>query len=228
MKLFAFFLSLPLLCAFKFHPMSQSLDLGEGKKSSQFIVENDSTENMAIELTVKERKMDVNGKEELPATSKLSIFPPQMIIPPKEKRTVRVLYNGPEKIPSEESYRVVAEQLPLNVNQKKKGTGIQMLMKYMAAFYVTPPNASPRVSVEIISSENGKLSFKVRNTGNKHQIIYKPKLTFRSKSEKWSLAENDLQGFVGENVLAGSERIFTVSYAKRIPLDSEITLKLEE
>lgn len=216
------------LFSFKFSPMSQSLVLEGNNKSAQFQVENDTAESMGIELTVKERIMNSEGKEELPATSELSIFPPQMIIPPKEKRTIRVLWNGPGKIPSERSFRVVAEQLPLNVNKKKSGTGIQMLMKYMAAFYVSPPDAEPEVKVSYLGTADKKLSFKIINSGTGHQIIYKPKLTFKKGSDKWVLEEKDLVGFAGENVLAKSERIFKVTSNLKIPQDAEVSLKLEK
>lgn len=208
--------------------MSQSLELSENRKSAQFTVENESNEKMAIELTVKERRMNSDGKEELPPTSELSIFPPQMIIPPKEKRTVRVMWNGPGKISSEKSFRVIAEQLPLDVDKKKKGTGIQMLMKYMAAFYVTPPDAKADLGTTLISSLPGKLVFKVTNSGMRHQIIYKPKLTFRKGSNKIILGTKELKGFAGENILSKSERFFSIEYPGQIPEGSEVSLKLED
>lgn len=228
MKLLSLLLTLPLLYSFKFNPMSQSLELSEGKKTAQFTVENDTAENMAIELSVKERKMDHHGKEELPATTELSIFPPQIIIPPKEKRTIRVLWNGGLDIPVERSFRVVAEQLPLNVDKKKRGTGIQMLMNYMAAFYVTPANAEAKINASVESVKNGEITLKVQNTGNKHQIIYRPELTFKKASKKWTFKEKDLAGFAGENVLAKSERIFSLKTKEQIPADAEVSLKLEE
>ncbi len=229
MNFLLIFALLPLILAFKFTPMSQSLELAEGVKSSQFLVENDSAENMAIELSVKERKMNRLGKEELPGTTELSIFPPQIIIPAKEKRTIRVLWNGPSKIETEKAFRVVAEQLPLNVNGKvKKGTGIQMLMKYMAAFYITPPDAESKIKVILESAKNGKITFAILNTGNKHQIIYKPVMTFKKGSKKWTLTSKELAGISGENVLAKSERSFTINSAELIPENAEVSLKIED
>lgn len=228
MKLVLILLSLLFTLSFKFNPMSQSLELSEGKKSAQFTIENDTAESMAIELTVKERKMDVNGKEELPATSEISIFPPQIIIPAKEKRTVRVVWNGPQEISSEKSFRVIAEQLPLNVQKKKRGTGIQMLMKYMAAFYVTPADAQAEIKVSLVEVKDKEISIKVDNTGKAHKIMYRPKLTFKKGKDKWIIEQKDLKGFSGENVLANSSRIFKLKTEKKIPADSEVSLKVEE
>src|SRR5690606_3040109 len=111
---------LPLLWSFSFSPMSQSIELGEKQKGTQFMITNDGEEKLAIELTVRERRMDPHGKETLPETKEITIFPPQMIIPPKEKRTVRVNWSGPKDIETERSFRVIAEQLPLKVDEKTK------------------------------------------------------------------------------------------------------------
>lgn len=228
MKLLIVILSLPFLCAFKFNPMSQAIELDSGKKSVQFIAENETAENMAIEFTVKERKMDELGKEELPDTKQVSIFPPQVIIPAKEKRTIRVNWNGPGDIPKELAFRVIAEQLPLNVNGKKQASGIQMLMRYMAALYVTPKNVEPKISASIQSSTSTELKVLVKNEGSKHQVLSKPTLILNKSGKKWVLKEKDLQGLQGENVLAGAQRVFTLKARETYPADAEANLKVEE
>lgn len=258
MRILLIFFSIPLLFSFKFNPMSQSLELAEGRKSSQFTVENDTDQKMAIELTVKERKMDLIGNEKHPATSDLSIFPPQIIIPPKEKRTVRVSWNGPADLKVEKPYRVIAEQMNVKVDDKTKNqTGIDIKMIYMAAFYIAPKDIEAKLSASIDKSEEAKkmlidfeqmkhdaafknqkvkppftfkpgLLVKVSNTGSKHKILMKPKLTFTKGSEKWVLEEKDLEGFAGENVLAESERVFNIKTKKNIPSDAEVSLKVEK
>ena len=80
-----------------------------------------------------------------------------MIIPPKEKRAVRVSYSGPGNLTKEKAYRVIAEQLPVKVDDKtKRRSGIQMLMKYLAALYVTPDNADAKVDISEIKSGEKK------------------------------------------------------------------------
>ena len=76
----------------------------------------------------------------------------------------------------------------------------------MAALYVTPKDAKANISSQIISASNSILSVAITNSGNKHQILLNPVLTFEKGSQKWTLKEKDLQGFAGENVLAGQKR----------------------
>lgn len=228
MRFLIFFLTLPFLWSFKFNPMSQSIELNQNNKAAQFLLENDSAESMAIELTVVERQMDENGKEVLPKTKELTIFPPQMVIPSKEKRTIRVSWVGAPELVSEKSYRVIAEQLPLNVDEKtKRRSGIQMLMKYMAALYVTPVGAEPKLSTSIEAVEKDGVILMIENSGSQHKILSNPTVIFE-QDRKMTFKAGELVGLAGENVLAHSKRRFKVKSATAIKKDSKVTLKIEE
>lgn len=209
--------------------MSQSIDLGSKQKSAQFQISNESNEKIAVELTVKERILDGEGKEMLPDTKEITIFPPQMIIPPKEKRTVRVNYNGDTAITSEKAFRVIAEQLPLKVDEKtKKKSGIQMLMKYMAALYVTPDGAEANIQVVSYEFKNGSIELVVKNSGSKHQILLDPVLSFEASGKKVGLQGKDLEGFAGENVLAESQRVLKIKSNPTVPHKANVTLKIND
>jgi fimbrial chaperone protein len=220
---------LPFLFGFTFNPMSQSIDLGENQKSAQFLLENETTEKQAIELTVKVRSMDENGKETQVDTKEISIFPPALIIPPKEKRTIRVNYNGEKDFKVEKSYRVIAEQLSVKVDEKqKRRSGIQMLMRYVAALYVTPKDAESKVNIVSYESTTEGLRLSIENTGNKHQIMADPTLTLIQKEKKKTFKGQELNGFAGENVLAQSKRLFVLKNIKDTMKGTEATLKFNE
>lgn len=222
-------LVLPLLFAFNFSPMSQSIEVGSGRNGSQFLIENDGPANIAVELTVKERKMDEEGEESLIDTKDVSVFPPQIIIPPNEKRTIRVTLNGNPDLKSEKNYRVIAEQLPLKVDPKTKDqAGIQMLMKFVAALYATPSGVKSDVSVVSQKSDGKLLEILVENKGAKHQLLNNPVLKYLHNGKKGELKTNDLQGLAGENVLAGQKRLFSIKSAVIIPEDAKLDLKFND
>lgn len=229
MKLLLLLVIFPFIVAFNFNPMSQSIELGENQKTAQYLIENDSTESMAIELSVRGRMMDENGKEELPKVGEMTIFPPQMIIPPKEKRTIRVTYNGDKGIQTEKAYRVIAEQLPLSVDSKqKKKSGIQMLMRYMAALYVSPKDTEASLSAEIVSTNKGNLNLKITNSGHRHKVLINPVFTFKKGKNKWSIKAEELKGVAGENVLAKTHRLFNLKTKEPIPAGASVTIKVNE
>jgi fimbrial chaperone protein len=228
MNLVFIFLFIPLVFAFKFHPMSQSIELGEKQRAVQFWLENDSDEKLGIELTVTERIMDENGKETLPPSSELTIFPPQVIIPPKEKRAVRVTWMGEDNLKIEKAFRVIAEQLPVKVGKTTTRSGIQMLMKYMAALYVNPANTKSDVTVVSVKNVGQKLSVTLKNKGNRHQIIAKPVLTLKSSSGKKILKDKEMVGLAGENVLAESQRTFLLPLGIKVENNVEAVLEFED
>ena len=221
--------TLPFLLAFTFTPMSQSIDLGEKQKAAQFLLENNTTEKMAVELTVRERSMDINGVETQTETKEMTVFPPQMIIPPGEKRTIRVNWNGAATLPVEKNFRVIAEQLGLKVDEKTKNkSGIQMLMKYVAALYVTPDNAGPELSVAAQKSDGKTLELTLENKGAMHQILGEPHVTYEEEGKKKTLKPQDLKGLPGENVLAQTKRTFRIPSSVKIPADSKVSIKVND
>lgn len=87
-SLFVFIFSF-IICnayAFKFSPMSITINPNSGERSTVAYLENDSSSPIAIQITLARREMDVNGNETYPeANDELQAYPSQMIIPPYEK-----------------------------------------------------------------------------------------------------------------------------------------------
>lgn len=222
-------LILPLLYSFAFSPMSQSIEVGSGKRGAQFLVENDSNTNTAVELTVKERVMDQDGKETLKETSDITILPPQIIIPPGEKRTIRVNYMNKDLPAVEKNYRVIAEQLPLNVDPKTKNqAGIKMLMKYVAALYVSPADTKSELKVISYSTNGEEMKLTLENTGARHQLLTNPKIKFLHDGKKGEIKASELPGLAGENVLAGHKRNFIIKTKQTIPAGARVEIRVDD
>lgn len=205
-----YFLFLPLLFGFTFTPMSQTIELARGQKEAQFLLDNPTSEPMAVVLTLAERIQKSDGQEENPKTQELAIFPPQLILPPKEKRTIRVQWLG-EKPKIEKAFRVIAEQLPLKVDGKKqKGSGIKMLMRYKAALYVNPGDTEASVVIRSIVADPSGVTVTLENTGSQHRPLLNPKLIVTVNKKSVELSGQELKGLAGENILAGATRVFKV------------------
>lgn len=219
-------LALPFLVAFSFSPMSQSIELGDGQKQVQFIVENPTGEPMAVEIGLRDRIQKEDGSEDQPASKDIAAFPPQLIIPPKEKRTVRVSFMG-SKPTTEKAYRVVAEQLPVDVNGvRQKGSGIKMLLKYVAALYVNPGNT--KADLKVVSIQVGsELKITLENKGSLHAPLVNPQLTLKKGSKKILLKDGQLKGLAGENVLAGARRVFSIPAVSGVDATFEGSIKVD-
>lgn len=141
------------ISAFKLSPMSQSLYPERGEQHLIFSVQNQSSEPIAVELSVAERKMDEWGKETYPEVEdQFIIFPDQIIVKAGQKRSVKVTYLGNKKVAQEKSFRLIAEQLPIEVANQDKGkrTNIRILLKYVAALYITPKKAKSNLILNLL------------------------------------------------------------------------------
>jgi fimbrial chaperone protein len=206
--------------------MSQSIDPNAKIKQGQLLLDNSTDKPMAIEIRAALRVQKPDGTEEMPDTSELMVYPPQLIVPAKEKRTVRIQWTG--QAPSgEKAFRIIAEQLPLEVEeQKTKKTGIKMLLKYIAAFYVTPAESRAKVELEGIEAKE-QLLVTVSNSGSKHQLLQNAVLSLKGANKTLKLEGDALKGLLGENILAGSKRIFRIPLPKDYTPDMKGSLKFE-
>lgn len=220
--------------AFKFSPMSQTLIPGKDKNSI-FVIENDSNEPIAIQMTVAKRAMDINGKEiQTEEKQAITLYPDQLIVPPGEKRSVKVTWNGGDKtkLSAEESYRVIAEQLPIDISKsKKKGANIKVLLRYVAAFYVSSDDFESKIEMKSVETTKDEVKFILENTGKEHQVLTKLTLSFKSGDKTIEIPSEALKGMAGENVLANSKRAFTFpnkDLFKQIKSDQKMVLSFEK
>ena len=201
--------------AFKFSPMSASLDFKGAGSNTLFYVENDSSSPIAIQMSFAKREMNEMGEETNSAIgNELTLYPSQLILQPNEKRSIKVSWTGKQSDDKELAYRLIAEQLPLDLQiDKKKKSNIKILLRYVAALYVTDEKFSSQLTFKEIITKNNDLIFVVENSGNKHQILGNLELTFADKTKKTEivLKGEELKGMIGENVLANSKRQFKFS-----------------
>lgn len=218
--------------AFKFTPMNINLQTEGRGKSQVAYIENDSSEKIAIQIKVATREILENGKEvRSKVEDKISIFPRQMILKPKEKRTVRIRWNGPKSLKKEKSFRVIAEQLPIEIAQvKKKKTNIKILLKYSAALYVTDNKFKPDVLIKSVLLIPQKKTMRVflENTGTAHQVIYKSKLKIVNSKTRNSFSITGGQSISNINILAKTKRYVDLPLDKRIKTKNsdDLTVKL--
>jgi fimbrial chaperone protein len=206
--------------------MSTSIELKDNQKYVSFVIENESSQPLPVQISLYERGMKETGEDILTETSEIAAFPDQLIIPPEQKRSVKVSWNGKaEDLKTEKAFRFVAEQLPLDLDKKNKNkTGIKMLLKYVAALYV-----NPKGSEENVLCEYENLQLLCSNEGNKHKILNFKNLSLDDGKSKVELTDKDLIKVSGENILANSKRVFPLnkSELKKLQNPVKVNFKLE-
>lgn len=219
--------------AFSFEPITQDYSTSGAAASHVFRVINTTDSRIAVRVSVRPRWIEPDGTEVLgKEAEEFVVFPRQMLLEPDERRSIRVRWSGPESIEAERPYRIIAEQVPVDMgtDEPTQGGGIRLTYRYEGTIYVAPPAAEPALRVAGVSrsSDGRSLRVELANDGSRHGLLTNARLLL-SREEgaepALELGPDELPGLAGENMLAGSTRVFAVPAPEELwggPLYAEI------
>lgn len=210
--------------------MTQELIHEESNKKAIFKVINEGNKPIAVQASLTKRLMNEDGHELNPdADEEFIIFPDQLIVKPKEKRAIQVTYIGEGKVEVERAFRFVAEQLPIDVQEKgKKKNNIKILLKYRAAFYLTPPEAKSNVILNQPTPlvDKGFLDLSLENSGNKHVLLKDFSLVFEGAGKRIKKKFSEFKEIFGENLLAKNKRTFKIKVPSGLEKEKNLKVSL--
>jgi fimbrial chaperone protein len=197
--------------AFRLEPMVANFTATGDGTSKIFRVENEAKEKIAVKIEAFARQIDDKGKETLTPSKDFKIYPEQVSLNGSDSRAVRVVYLGPKDIEQEQSYRIVASQLPVSFKEEKKQTGIKFLFQFVASVYVTNDNYYPKLVVEPLKRlDKDTLRISVANKGQKHVVLKNARIEMKDNGGKAVVLSELIKEWDGENVLSGHRRVFKV------------------
>lgn len=219
--------------AFSFEPITQDYTTSGAGASHVFRVINTTEARIAVRVSVRPRWIERDGSEVLgKEAEEFVVFPRQMLLEPDERRSIRVRWSGPESIEAERPYRIIAEQVPVDMgsDEPTQGGGIRLTYRYEGTIYVVPPGAEADVQVTSVArSETGdSLRVELANEGSRHRLLANARLLLSREPDGEPAIEvgpRELPGLAGENMLAGSTRVFTVPVPEQLwdgPVYAEI------
>jgi fimbrial chaperone protein len=172
--------------------------------------------------------MDLNGRETRPdAEDDFIIYPPQILLQPGQVQTVRVTWLGEPNLAHELPFRLIAEQLPITLDQPEAVVTtpvvrVNALYNYVASLFVRPQGSSPNVVLESTRHQNingqNVLVVQFHNQGTAHRVLAGLHLTLEAGGQTVTLRPDQLQGVSGENLLAQNQRQFTVPWPAGLPV----------
>ncbi len=218
--------------AFKISPFTAEMAPSGSHATLDYTVENDSSDPTAVQISVVKRGQAEDGSETLSqAEDQFLVFPAQLVLLPREKRTVRVQWLGPVKPEKELAYRLIAEQLPVDLGRAGATTNsLKLLVKYQTAIYILPPGIHPDPARDLViqraapgrdSHGRTTLELTVANHGPMHINLRGVRVTAKSMGDGKSviLSPPQLTGsMLGENVLPGSARRFAVAWPPELAI----------
>lgn len=204
------------VAAFQLQPMSASIDPVAEVPAAMFEVGNTGIETIAVQLRVTTRRIEADGTElNDDASAQLQVFPSQLILRPDQRQTVRVRWIGEGAPTRELPFRLVAEQLPINLGRASaEQSGVRMLLRYRATVYVAPIGVRSDVRVEelVVERSTGEVMLALTNRGSAHQLLGDGSMVLYAGAERTSVPTRDIEVLASINLLPEGRRVV------RIPL----------
>ena len=210
--------------AFTFVPFRAKFEPSGANANRLFTVDNNTNEPATVQIRIMHRDLDLDGHEtDIPAENDFIIYPAQMVLKPHTKRSVRVQWVGPPSLKEEKVYRIIAEQLPVNLDKTHpRKSSVKFLVSYHGALFVTPPGLSHNVKLDFVGTTTVKdkkvLDIVLHNRGNMHAMLRNLELRITdSKSNTVTLTgEDQLKGMLGETILGKHRRQFILPFPENL------------
>ncbi|CAD0225465.1 fimbria/pilus periplasmic chaperone [Planktothrix agardhii 1029] len=220
--------------AFKLDPISRVFEPAGAGATQSYEVINDSAEQIAVELSMAERKISLEGQETTEsADDDFLVYPSQIVLPPQGVQSVRVTWLGNPNPEKELAYRIIAEQLPINLNNPEESQaettsgGVKVMFRYMGSVYIRPKNAESKVVLNGITHEKGtdgndRLVITFDNQGTRRAVLSELNLNLTSQGSQLTLKPEQLEGVNNGVILAGNQRRFSMPWPQQLPI-GEVT-----
>jgi fimbrial chaperone protein len=216
--------------AFDLSPIVANVTPSGASATTSFTVTNADDTKTPVQISIVHRLPDIDGNERFDevkdASDMFQIFPAQLILNPKEKRTVRVTYVGDPKLKQELALRIIAEEFPISVSDPAKVknravASIAIATKYVGSLYVTPTGTKPDIQIEGMPAKgkNGNdMVLTFENKGTEHQILKQVTYKVVAGGKEYVLPPEALKQIGSQNILAGKSRRVAIPWPSSIPL----------
>ncbi|AGH96180.1 fimbria/pilus periplasmic chaperone [Pseudobdellovibrio exovorus] len=206
--------------AFRLDPMVVDFQPTGTHAAKTIRVDNEAQEKIAVKIQMYRRIVDDKGIETREPTQDFKVFPTQFSLNSKDSRVIRVVYSGPKEIDREQSYRLVATQLPVDFKEETRQSGVKFLFEFVASVYVNQSKFFPQIEVESITAPaNGQVQMTIANTGTRHRLLRGVSIKLQDTQGRHIVVdENLVKDWNGENLLSGGRRTYTFKSASQFDL----------
>ena len=224
--------------AFRLTPIVQDFQPAGRGAVQNFLITNTTPERIAVEIKMAKRSIAVDGTETLtPEQNDFVVFPAQIALEPGKNQTIQVRWIGEPDPKAELAYRIIAEQLPVELDRSRQDiASIRLLIKYEGSVYVAPKGVKPHVgldSLRHVTTKDGKAGLEVNlaNKGNAHGILRSAELTVTdAKGGSVTLKGDAAKAMENINILAGGSRRIVLPWPAALTsqeVKGKLTAKVE-
>jgi len=235
-KTIVLLLLLNIAYAITLTPLTETLD-SKKKKYLIFKVKNPTAEPVAVDVSVLRVLSTDNNREKREPTDKISYYPSQFVLSPKDTKNIRIRYMGSKLPDIEEVYRVIAKELDIDVSDKKEDDSIsevrakiKMRFTYEGLLLVHNPTSKPELKITSFKElPNRELSISITNNGTASIVPmarnYNFLVTIRGK--EYLLQPEDLKGAEFRRALPRQTNTYYLKHIVNLPNGKIDSIRLE-
>ena len=205
---------------------------------TMFTVKNPTDKPVAVEFSVKRLVDTDNNREQRIDAPNINFDPPQFVLDAKSSKSVRVSYLKRTLPQVEEVYRVLADELNVNVEDREpskveKGkikAEIKMRFSYAGLLFVKDKNAKANLVIDNFRRlQDGTIEITIANRGTASALFntthYNLKATVNNK--EYTLNDTDLKGAEFRRILPNKSNRYILKNIQSIPKGAISSIKIE-
>ena len=197
-----------------------SVEILSDQSASSISLYNQSNESSDLQVRVFEWRQNA-GQDQLILTDEIAISPPFLKLQPNDSYNLRVVRINPVPVSGEQTYRIIIDELPKPIDNRKVDQGVNVLLRSSLPLFVVNKDAMTKLTWSIQQEQNNS-SLIINNVGNRHALLSNLTLVDTTANKSYAIKVNTVNGYI----LAGKARNFNISPDFKFQTDHKYNISL--
>ncbi|MFV5363638.1 molecular chaperone [Acinetobacter oleivorans] len=197
-----------------------SVEILSDQAASSISLYNQSNESSDLQVRVFEWRQNA-GQDQLIATDEIAVSPPFLKLQPNDSYNLRVVRINPVPVSGEQTYRIIIDELPKPIDNRKVDQGVNVLLRSSLPLFVVNKDAITKLTWSIQQEQNNS-SLIINNVGNRHALLSNLTLVDTTANKSYAIKVNTVNGYI----LAGKARNFNISPDFKFQTDHKYNISL--
>ena len=197
-----------------------SIEILNDQSASSISLYNQSNESTDLQVRVFEWRQNA-GQDQLIPTDEIAVSPPFLKLQPNDSYNLRVVRINPAPVSGEQTYRIIIDELPKPIDNRKADQGINVLLRSSLPLFVVNKDAITKLNWSIQQEQNTSFLM-ISNVGNRHALLNNLTLIDVTANKSYAIKVNTVNGYI----LAGKARNFNISPDFKFQTDHKYNISL--
>ncbi|MBO9531273.1 MAG: molecular chaperone, partial [Acinetobacter oleivorans] len=130
-----------------------SVEILSDQAASSISLYNQSNESSDLQVRVFEWRQNA-GQDQLIPTDEIAVSPPFLKLQPNDSYNLRVVRINPAPISGEQTYRIIIDELPKPIDNRKVDQGVNVLLRSSLPLFVVNKDAITKLTWSIQQEQN--------------------------------------------------------------------------